>query len=162
MAANRSEKIRPPAVIILILLHVLLGIGALGGGGVLVADPTGATMGMPLSMLDGLPFRTFLAPALALALLLGVCPLLVAIGLWNPRALAFFELLNPSKSRRWPFAASISIGVYLMGWTLGEMMIWGWVWPSAIYCAWGGVVVAITFVTSVKRYLQVAASASAR
>ena len=95
MTTTATEKTRRPAAIVaLVILHLLLGVGALGGAAPLIADPSGRLMGTPPSMLDGLPFRTFLIPALSLAVMLGIVPLLVALGLWNLRRFTFLELLK--------------------------------------------------------------------
>ena len=154
MTTTATENTRRPAAIItLVILHVLLGVGALGGAAPLIADPSGRLMGTPLAVLDGLPFRTFLVPAISLAVMLGVLPLVVAVGLWNPRRLTFLERLNPFKSKRWPFAASLFVGVYLVGWTVGEMVLWGWVWLSAIYLVWGVATVLLTTGQSAARHL---------
>jgi hypothetical protein len=154
MTKMATEKMhRPRAVIALVVLHVLLGVGAVGGAAPLIVDPTGRMMGVPLTMLDGLPFCTFLVPAIVLAVTLGVLPLVVAFGLLTPRSLAPLERLNPFRSRRWPFAASLFVGVYLVGWTAGEMVLWGWVWLSAIYLAWGVATVVLTTRKSSAAYL---------
>ena len=150
----KFPKKRPPAVFGLTVLHGFLSVGALGGGGVLIADPSGRLMGVPLSLLQGLPVRTFLIPGLSLFFILGVCPLIATIGLFNPRSFAFLESLNPSKVRRWPFVASLFVGAFLIGWTAGEMVLWGRVWLSAIYCAWGGAILTVTFAPSVMQYLR--------
>jgi len=111
-------------------------------------------MGVPRSLLQGLPVRTFPIPGLALFFMLGVCPLVTAIGLLKPGTLVFLETLNPFKARRWTFIASFFVGVFLIGWTVGEMMLWGWVWLSVIYCAWGVAVVAVTLTPSASQYFR--------
>jgi len=50
-------------------LHLFIAVGAIAGGGVLVAWPDGSAMGMPVAMLQFSPFADFLMPGL---LLLGV------------------------------------------------------------------------------------------
>ena len=49
-----------------IALQVLLGIGALRGGGVLIVAPRGEIMPLPLSALAGSRFDTYLGPGLIL------------------------------------------------------------------------------------------------
>ena len=152
--AATEKPHRPRAIIALVVLHVLLGVGAIGGAAPLIVDPSGRMMGVPLTMLDGLPFRTFLVPAIALSVMLGVLPLVVAFGLLRLERLGFLERLNPIKSRRWPFAASLFVGVYLVGWTSGEMLLWGWVWLSALHFVWGIATVVLTTSKSTAAYLS--------
>jgi hypothetical protein len=61
-----------------ITLQVILGLGALAGGGALVLAPDGSLLGMPLATLDGTPFGSFLVPGLILFWVLGVAPLVSA------------------------------------------------------------------------------------
>ena len=61
---------RPAGVYLLILLVTLLAIGASGGGIALLADISGGVIHMPLQVLTGTPFRSFLVPGLTLLLLL--------------------------------------------------------------------------------------------
>ena len=65
-----------------IALEVLLGIGALGGGLVLVLAPRGEIMPLPLSALAGSPFETYLGPGLILFTVLGLGPLVAAGLAW--------------------------------------------------------------------------------
>src|ERR1700738_5076922 len=61
-----------------IVLEVLLGIGALFGGGQFILAPDGHLIGVPLKMLAGTPFHSFLVPGLVLFTLLGVAPIAAA------------------------------------------------------------------------------------
>ncbi len=45
---------------LLILLHLLLGVGAVFGGLVLVIDPCGGLIKMPVFLLENSPFSNFL------------------------------------------------------------------------------------------------------
>ena len=45
---------------LLIALLAFLGLGAIGGGAVLIISPSGKLMGMPLSILNPSPFTDFL------------------------------------------------------------------------------------------------------
>ncbi|MGD0018278.1 MAG: hypothetical protein ABSD62_03410 [Candidatus Limnocylindrales bacterium] len=90
-------------------LLVWLGLGALGGGAVLVAKPDGSVMQMPLSMLAGSPFPDFLVPGLILGGLFGV-------GSFATAAMGL---------RRWrvaPFLA-FAIGCAQMIWIVVELAI---------------------------------------
>ncbi len=49
------------------------GAGAMYGGGLLVLDPSGEELGLPISWLDDTPFRDFFIPGLVLLLANGCC-----------------------------------------------------------------------------------------
>jgi hypothetical protein len=68
---------------ILMALILFQGISGLFGGIALIIDPTGELLQMPLSMLDGSPFDTFLIPGIILFLILGIFPMIVFYGLWK-------------------------------------------------------------------------------
>jgi hypothetical protein len=59
-------------------LLAFLGLGAIGGGGMLVAQPDGSLMQWDLKLLAGSPFSDFLIPGLILAGLFGVGSFVVA------------------------------------------------------------------------------------
>ena len=71
MAAIPAPELGPAGRVCLVLLAVL-GIGALAGGAMLVADSDGSAMGTTVAVLAGSPFPDFLIPGLVLAGLFGV------------------------------------------------------------------------------------------
>ena len=66
----------------LMILMLFQGISGLFGGIALVIDPSGELLQMPLSMLEGSPFDTFLIPGIILLTILGIFPMGVVYGLW--------------------------------------------------------------------------------
>ncbi|HCG64117.1 MAG: hypothetical protein CVV48_07520 [Spirochaetae bacterium HGW-Spirochaetae-4] len=56
---------------LLFVMHVVIGVGALGGGYACIVEPL-APLGAPLSMLEGSPFESFLIPGLVLFGLFGI------------------------------------------------------------------------------------------
>jgi hypothetical protein len=111
----RTKPHRPPlsrAAKASIAFEVLLGIGALGGGLVLIVAPRGEIMPLRLSALAGSPFDTYLGPGLILFTVLGLGPL-VAAGLgWRRHPLA------PS--------AALVVGAALLIWIAVEIGIIGY------------------------------------
>ena len=111
MSNEKKHHLR--AVWFLICLQFLLGLGALGGGGVLMAAPDGSLIQMPLSMLEHSPFSSFLISGVILFSLLGIYPVAVAYSLWQQPAWRLPEALNPFKHLHWSWAASLASGIML-------------------------------------------------
>ncbi len=55
--------------------HHGVSLGALAGGGALIASPSGKLLGIPLSILAPSPFHDFLAPGVLLFCFVGLAPL---------------------------------------------------------------------------------------
>src|SRR6202043_944297 len=58
------------------VLEIFLGIGALFGGIQFILAPDGHLLGVPLSMLAGTPFHSFLVPGLLLFTFVGLAPIM--------------------------------------------------------------------------------------
>jgi hypothetical protein len=86
-----SDPPRTAGVWTLLVLLVVQGIGAVGGGIALVAAPDGGILHMPVENLHGSPFHDFLIPGIVLLVVLGVWPLAAAAGLWRHRAWAWYS-----------------------------------------------------------------------
>ena len=93
------------------MLEVIVGIGAIFGGGLLIAAPDGHLLGVPTRILAGTPFDSFLVPGIVLSIALGVLPL----------AAAAMTLRN---SPQGPLAAVV-VGLLLVGWITAEMVMLG-------------------------------------
>jgi hypothetical protein len=59
-------------------LQSFLGLGAIGGGLLLVIDPSGSTLGVPLTLIEGTLFTDFLIPGIFLLVLNGIGSLIGA------------------------------------------------------------------------------------
>jgi hypothetical protein len=92
-----------------IVLEILLGIGAVGGGSLFILAPDGHLLGLPLKMLAGTPFHSFLVPGLLLFTFVGVAPIVAAA--ITARQLAIGPL------------AALVVGVTLMTWITVEMVL---------------------------------------
>jgi hypothetical protein len=91
------------------VLEIFLGIGALFGGIQFILAPDGHLLGLPLTMLAGTPFHSFLAPGFLLFTFVGVAPIVAAAITARRRAIG-------------PLAA-VAVGVTLMGWITVEMVM---------------------------------------
>ncbi|MFC2112672.1 hypothetical protein ACFLTA_05330 [Bacteroidota bacterium] len=90
-------------------LQAFIGLGALGGGFMLVIDTSGSALGVPLSFLEGSPFPNFLIPGIFLLVVNGVGSLIGA---------------GFSFTRR-PYAqeTAIVLGVILVAWIVIQVII---------------------------------------
>ncbi len=126
---------------ILLALFILLGLTGLAGGAAMVADPSGAEMGLSVSMLEGLSIADFALPGLFLMGIMGLDSLVIAFGVW--------------RRMTWGWAAALSQGVVLILWIGLQIALWGA--PMGIqilYLAWGLVIVALCLVPGVRVELQ--------
>jgi uncharacterized membrane protein len=91
------------------ILQTFIGLGALGGGFLLVKDPSGSTLGVPLSFLEGSPFRDFLIPGIFLLTVNGIGSMIGA-------ALTFTR-------RRYAQELAIVLGAILVLWIVIQVII---------------------------------------
>src|ERR1700693_3452031 len=113
------------------VLEIFLGIGALFGGIQFILAPDGHLLGVPLSMLAGTPFHTFLVPGLLLFTFVGLGPMVAAALTARRRA------IGP--------LARFAVGLTLMVWITVEMVIFAGVTSLfwAFYLVLGTVIAAV-------------------
>jgi hypothetical protein len=92
-----------------IVLEIFLGIGALFGGIQFILAPDGHLLGVPVSMLAGTPFHSFLLPGLLLLTFVGVGPIVAAA-------------ITARRAAIGPIAA-VAVGLTLMAWITVEMVL---------------------------------------
>jgi len=119
----REMEQRPFTLYLLSFFLAFQSLGGLFGGISLVLSPSGEIMKMPLSMLDGSPFNTFLVPGLILLILLGVLPGLLVYSLFRRPLWKWFGILNLYKGVHWAWTYSLYFGIMLAIWILAEI-IW--------------------------------------
>jgi hypothetical protein len=118
------------------VLQVLIGIGAVGGGLMLVLDPSGQNLGTPLEMLEGTPFKTFLIPGIVLLVINGLGSLAGAI-------LSFMR-------HQYAGYVAMALGVFLVAWILVQVYWFnGFHWLHWLYLGVG--IVELTLGWSVRR-----------
>ena len=90
-------------------IQAFIGLGALGGGFMLVRDPSGSALGVPLSLLEGSPFPDFLIPGMFLLAVNGVGSMIGA-------GLSFTR-------RRYTQEIAIVLGAILVAWIVIQVVI---------------------------------------
>lgn len=127
---------------LLIGLILFQGISGLFGGFALIIDQTGELLQMPLSMLEGSPFDTFLIPGIILLTVLGIFPMVVFYGLW--------------KRSNWAWMGALTVSAALIIWIGVEIWMIGYHSEPPLQLVYGllGVILLIlTFIPSVRHKL---------
>ena len=143
---------RPFAVWVLIVLQVLLGLGALAGGGVFILAPDGHLMQMPLSNLKDSPFSDFLLPGVLLLVFVGIYPIVVAYSLWRRPAWRWPDMLNPFKRIHWSWAGSLAAGVIVIIWITVQIQFIPMGYLHILYLGWGVLLLLVTLLADVRTY----------
>jgi hypothetical protein len=90
-------------------IQTFIGLGALGGGFMLVRDPSGSALELPMSLLEGSPFPDFLIPGMFLFAVNGVGSMIGA-------GLSFTR-------RRYAQEIAIVLGAILVAWIVIQVVI---------------------------------------
>lgn len=147
MAVNEQER-----SIQLIVLHIFLSIGAIGGGIIFMIDPSGEMAGMSLSLLEGSLFSSYLVPSLILVVVLGIVPFVTAIGLINQWDWKLAERFNVYKDKHWSWSFSLYIGFALIIWiTIQVFIIKTLTILHFIYIFYGLIIQIVTLLPVVQR-----------
>lgn len=150
----KTQSRRSIFVWLLIIITAFLGFSAVVSGAMLMIAPDGSLMGMPVSTMQGAPFKDFFIPGLILALFLGVFSGIIAFGLWKKPTWRWPNAFNPFKAYHWSWAGSLAIAAIMWIWLAVEMI---WVdYPSLqIACfIWGGIILLLALLPPVRRYLK--------
>jgi hypothetical protein len=113
------------------ILQLFIGIGAIPAGLLLVIDPSGEMMSMPLDMLAGSPFPNFLVPGIFLLAVNGIGSIIGAV-------LTF-------RRHQWAGLVAMGLGAFLVTWIIIQV----WVvkppihWLQAVYFVLGLVEIAL-------------------
>ena len=135
----------------LLLLMILLGLGAVGGGGVMILDPGGEWIGMPMSMLEHSPFTSFLWPGIILFTIFGLFPLLLSWMLVKKPVSPFMEGLNLISDMHWTWTFTIYIAFGLIIWIQIQMeMLKDIHWLHDLYTFYGLFMIAMALMPGVR------------
>ncbi|WP_239713511.1 hypothetical protein [Paenibacillus sp. 19GGS1-52] len=144
---------RPFTVTFLYILQAFLGVGALGGGLALLADPSGEMMGMPSSVLERTIFPDFLIPGILLLVVFGLLPLLILYSLIKRPQWKWADRLNPFTELHSSWALSLYIGFGQIIWIMVQTYMMNAVsLVHVFYTCLGLLIQAITLLPSVQKF----------
>ncbi len=105
------------------ILQIFIGIGAVPAGIVMITDPSGSSLGMPLEMLINSPFSDFLTPGIFLLVINGIGSLLGGVA-------SFLQ---------YRFAGEIAagLGTFLIMWIVTQVWWMGVHWLHILYIIFG-------------------------
>ena len=153
MEKNEDKVVKTPKIprnIFLILLG-FLGLGAIGGGGILIISPTGELLGIPLSELKNSPFDSFLVPGIILFTVLGLFPLLLIGALLKKPKFRLAEHINLYKDMHWSWTFSLYIAFALIGWIQIQMVLLQSVhWLHAFYMFYAVVIILVALLPQIR------------
>ncbi|MDO1446715.1 hypothetical protein Q0590_10660 [Rhodocytophaga aerolata] len=143
---------RPPELYFLFLLHLLLSLNALVGGGLLIAEPSGSLLGMSPDWLRHTPFTTYLLPGLILFVMVGLFPLLTLFGLLLRANWPWVQVANIYSDKHWAWAYSLFSGIILLTWITVQQLITQYFWLQPILLIMGLLILVFTLLPRVQQY----------
>jgi hypothetical protein len=135
-------------------LLIFLAVGGIPTGLALMADPSGRSVGLPLSLLKDLPVHDFALVGLWLFSVYGVVPLIIADGMWTRKRWSRTDSLAGRTHVNWAWMGVVMLGLILITWTTIEMVLWGPFVLMIIYSALGFAMLGLSLLPSVKRHLE--------
>jgi len=120
------------------ILQAFIGIGAVAGGVSLVLDPSGASLGTPIQLLEKTPFTTFLMPGIVL---------LIVNGLGS-----FAGAVASCMRHRYAGEMALALGVFLVAWIAVQVYWMEPHWLHTLYFALG--ILEVTLGWSVRKSLR--------
>ena len=114
------------------ILQIFIALGALGGGLVLLLDPSGQEMGFSIDLLSNSPFTNYLIPGLFLFLVNGIGN--------------FFCGFLSIRKNRYAGYAGMLFGAVMIIWILVQVTVLGWVsWLQPTYLFLGALELVLGF-----------------
>ncbi|MBZ0178630.1 MAG: hypothetical protein K8F36_05000 [Melioribacteraceae bacterium] len=137
------NKKRPVQALVLFVLVLFQGISGIFGGIGLTIDPTGESLKIPIDWLEGSPFGNYTIPGIVLLFLLGIVPVIIAIGLWKKIA--------------WSRKMSVYLGIALLVWIVVEIAVIGYQHDpplQLIYGIVGVLILMFSLSSTIKEYYK--------
>lgn len=151
-----KKKSKTAETYILIITLALEAVGALYGGISLMNDPSGESLHLPVKLLEGTVFKSYIIPGIILFLVLGFFPLFLIFPLIFKPNWPIINGLNIYKSYHWAWTYTLYTAIMLIVWINIQMMVLST--GSVIQGAFGllGVFILIlTLSPQVKRYYRI-------
>lgn len=117
---------------LLLLLITFVGVTALSSGLMLLYEPDGSSLSLPVSVLDHSPFSSFFIPGLFLVILVsGAC---------------FYALIVFVNRYPQSYRVSLYAGLVVVGWIIGQMLLTQYFhWLQALYLGLGLLIVLLSY-----------------
>lgn len=115
MNANRIKRPWMPLIVLSICL-IFLGVNGFIGGYLMLSDPYGAPMGMPVSVLQSTLFHNFIIPGIFLIVVWGAGSFIVLLGLWLHPQKPAFDLVTRWTREHWAWTLCVGLGMGLLIW----------------------------------------------
>jgi hypothetical protein len=145
---------RPLLLYLLCMLHLLLGISALYGGGMLLLKPDGSLLGMNTDWLLQSPFNNYFIPAIFLFLLIGLFPLFILFGLINKPKWRWANTLNIYYNMHWAWTYSLFSGVILIIWIAVQQGMTPFFWLQSVMIFTGLLIIVFTLTPSIIKHYK--------
>jgi hypothetical protein len=146
---------RPFEIYILGFLMLFLSVGAIYGGGRLVAAPDGSLLKMEELWLDKLPFPDFLIPGIILLLFLGIFPLVGLTGLFFRKENRILNSENIYNDKFWAWTYSLYTGIISVVWIIVQQLLSGYFILQPIIAGIGILIVVFCLIPRVEKYFTV-------
>jgi len=150
------KKNKPFSVYLLLILMLFLASGGIYGGVMLIADPSGNSIGLDMNFLQHAPFKNYLLPGIILTLFNGVFPLVIFYSLAFHPTWKWPVSINIYKEQYWGWTFALYCGLILSIWINVQILMIGTLGGiQGFYGLLGTVIVIITLIPSCKQFYSV-------
>ncbi len=146
---------RPFEIYILGFLLLFLSVGAIYGGGSLIAAPDGSLLKMEELWLDKLPFPDFFIPGIILLLFLGIFPLVGLTGLFFRKENRMLNSVNIYNDKFWAWTYSLYTGIISVVWIIVQQLLTAYFILQPVIAGVGLLVIIFTLMPRVQKYYAV-------
>jgi len=107
----------------LMLLVLFLALNAMRRGFLMIIDPSGDKLNLPLNFLVKTPFLNYTTPGTILFILLGVFPLLLIFPMMSKQQSSGFGFLNIYAHYHWVWTYTLYISIILIAWVDVQLIV---------------------------------------
>ncbi len=121
---SMRKPVRPLLVMwVLSVLLIFLALTGVGGGVLLLQDPTGASLQLEPEWLLNTPFVDYFVPGLILFFVFGVGSLVLLYALWELPKVDFLARLTKFTHEHWAWDFTVLLGVVLLVWLVAQIAL---------------------------------------